>query len=171
MNGKPSGTSKDETNTRIPLAGEEADWIGNSVIKESFQENSRGKTQSCWIVRSQVRLILVSSGSRNFLGDALGRRNESQIKTVSWQIREQKYFLISDLYECLEAASPSLSERNAQSYLRFSVDDLSHEGLLQAFEVAGGEGFDWFHMFVPNPMVIRKIWGYEMLWYTYYETQ
>lgn len=100
--------------------------------------------------------LLVSSCSRNFLGGTLSRRNESQIKTVSWQMRKQRYFLISDLDECLEAASPSLSERNALSYLRFLVCDLSYEGFLQAFEVAGGEGFGSFLMFMPNPMVSRR---------------
>lgn len=45
----------------------------------------------------------IPSSSRSFLGGTLGRKSELQIKTVSWQIREQKYFLICDLYECLES--------------------------------------------------------------------
>lgn len=165
----PLGLAKMKQVKEFHLPGRKGDWIGDrigdSVIKESFQENSRGKTQSCWVIRSQVRL-LVSSCSRNFLCGTLRRRNESQIKTVSWQIREQKYFQISDLYECLEAASPGLKEMHCHIWY-----DLSHEGLLQAFEVAGGEGFDGVCMFMPNPMVTRKTWGYEMLWYMYYGTQ
>lgn len=35
---------------------------------------------------------------------------------------------------------------------------------LQAFEVAGGEAFDWFHMFVPNPMVSRRTWSYVVVY-------